>query len=73
MDRIKVGYSINSFLYDKNKIEHYNRIRVYIAQLRKISAILFIQQIIVFLFKSQPYILKDTFCSIFKKLNKSRV
>lgn len=69
MDRIKVGYSINSFLYEINKIEHYNIIRVYIAQLRKISFILFIQQIIVFLFKSQSYILKDTIYGMAKKLN----
>ena len=59
LDRIKVGYSINNFLGSIGKIKYYNNIRSYIAQLREISTLIFLQQLIIFIFKSQPIILKD--------------
>lgn len=68
LSRINVGYDVNSFLESIGKLEYYVDILGHILRLRRISFLLFIKQLCIYLTKSQYLILNKCLQKMMHKI-----
>lgn len=68
LSRIKVGYKVNDFLYDINKIEYYNYTLWFVLALIKIDLLLFFKQMIIYIYKTHINVQLRSIYRFFKEV-----
>ena len=68
LSRIKVGYKVNDFPYDINKIEYYNYTLWFVLALIKIDLLLFFKQMIIYIYKTHINVQLRSIYRFFKEV-----